>query len=649
MSNKEFKRKVYLEDKPRKKARDEFIEKTKLLTEIETVPTQKALRRVTALPIYANLSMPHYHAAAMDGIVVRAEETYEAHEKRPLYLKRGQQFQYVDTGNPIPHEFNAVIMVEDLQEIDEVTVEIIAPATPWQYIRPVGEDVVCGEMILPQGHILRPVDLGALLAGGVLELPVVKKPKIAILPTGNELVQPGTQMKPGDIIEFNGSVFASFVEEWGGEPLLSNIVVDNPEQICAAIEKATLEADMIIINAGTSAGSKDYSVHVINQLGEVFTHGVATRPGKPVILGEVKGKPIIGVPGYPVSAYLALEWFLRPLIYHYQGIQEPKRETLKVRLGRRVISNMGAEDFVRMNIGFVNGEYVANPLTRAAGVTMSMVRADGILVVPPDSQGLEQGEEVEIELYKPVEAIRKAVLFTGSHDLSIDIVSSLLKKHDIHRQVISSHVGSLAGIMAIRKGEAHVTAIHLLDPDTETYNLPYVEKYLNAKDIVVIPFLKREQGWIVPKGNPLSIKTLTDIVEKGAVYVNRQRGAGTRILFDSLLKKHAFTSEQIQGYEREMFSHLSVAAEIKEKENSVGLGIYSAAKTMNLDFIPVADESYDLVITKDFYNSDGGKLFIKVIQSKELKKAVEQLGGYKVVVDRSPKLLNNIFEEEKLC
>lgn len=640
MNNKEFKRKVYLEDKPRKIASKEFIEKSKLRTELETVPTQKALRRVTALPIYANLSMPHYHASAMDGIAVRAEETYKAHEQRPLHLKLDQQFQYVDTGNPIPHEFNAVIMVEDLQEIDEATVEIIAPATPWQNIRPVGEDVVCGEMILPQGHVLRSVDLGALLAGGVLELPVVKKPKVAILPTGNELVQPGTQMKPGDIIEFNGTVFASFVEEWGGEPLLSGIVVDNPKQICEAIEKAALEADMIVINAGTSAGSKDYSVHVIDQLGEVFTHGVATRPGKPVILGEVKGKPIIGVPGYPVSAYLALEWFLRPLIYHYQGIQEPKRETLNVRLGRRVVSNMGAEDFVRMNVGYVNGEYVANPLTRAAGVTMSMVRADGILVVPPDSQGIEQGEEVIIELYKPVEAISKAVLFTGSHDLSIDIISTLLRKHDIHRQVISSHVGSLAGIMAIRKDEAHVTAIHLLDPETETYNLPYIKKYLNEKDVMVIPFLKREQGWIVPKGNPLNIKTLTDIVEKGAVYVNRQRGAGTRILFDSLLKNKSLISDQIQGYEREMFSHLSVAAEIKEKNNSVGLGIYSAAKAIGLDFIPVADENYDLVFTKDFYNSDGGKLFVEVIQSNEFKKAIEQLGGYKVVVDLNANLLN---------
>lgn len=640
MSNKEFKRKVYLEDKPRKKASEEFIEKTKLLTEIETVPTQKALRRVTALPIYANLSMPHYHASAMDGIAVRAKETYEAHEKRPLHLKRGQQYRYVDTGNPIPHEFNAVIMVEDLQEIDDDTVEIIAPATPWQNIRPVGEDIVCGEMILPQGHTLRPVDLGALLAGGVLELPVVKKPKVAILPTGNELVQPGTQMKPGDIIEFNGTVFASFVEEWGGEALLSEIIVDNPEKIYAAIEKATLEADMIVINAGTSAGSKDFSVHVIEQLGEVYTHGVATRPGKPVILGEVNGKPIIGVPGYPVSAYLALEWFLRPLIYHYQGIQEPKRETLKVRLGRRVVSNMGAEDFVRMNIGFVNGEYVANPLTKAAGVTMSMVRADGLLIVPTDSLGLEEGSIVEVELYKPIESIRKAVLFTGSHDLSIDVVSTLLKKHDIHRQVISSHVGSLAGIMAIRKGEAHVTAIHLLDPETETYNVPYVEKYLNSEDIIVIPFLKREQGWIVPKGNPLNIKTLNDIVDKGAAYVNRQRGAGTRILFDSLLKKNSFTSEQIQGYEREMFSHLSVAAEIKEKDNSVGLGVYSAAKAVDLDFIPVADENYDLVITKDFYNSDGGSLFLEVIQSAEFKKTVEQLGGYKVVVDLNPNLLN---------
>lgn len=631
MSSSDFNRKVYLQDKPRTQAKEELIQRANLIPEIETVSTKAALGRVTALPIFANLSMPHYHASAMDGIAVRAEDTYEAHEQRPLHLKKNEQYLYVDTGNPIPSEFNAVIMVEDIQEIDGETVEIIAPATPWQNIRPVGEDVVCGEMILPQGHRLRPVDLGALLAGGVLELPVVKRPKVAILPTGNELVQPGSAMKPGDIIEFNGTVFASFVQEWGGDPILYDIVVDNPEQIRHAIEKAAAEADIIIINAGSSAGSKDYTVHVISELGEVYTHGIATRPGKPVILGEVLGKSIIGVPGYPVSAYLALEWFLRPLVYHYQGVQEPKRETLNVRLGRRVVSNMGAEDFVRMNVGFVNGEYIANPLTRAAGVTMSMVRADGILVVPPDSQGLEQGEEVEIELYKPLEAIQKGVLFTGSHDLTIDIVSSLLKRKDANRQIISAHVGSLAGIMAIRKGEAHVTGIHLLDPETETYNLPYVEKYLAEEDVVLIPFLKREQGWIVPRGNPLNIKTIEDIVVNGAAYVNRQRGAGTRILFDSLLKKYSLTSEQIQGYEREMFSHLSVAAEVKEKENSVGLGVYSAATTMGLDFIPVADESYDLVMTKRFFESDGGKLFLDVIQSDEFIKAVEKLGGYKVV------------------
>ncbi len=640
MDNKEFNRKVYLQDKPRQQAKEELLKRAKLIPEIETVPTRNALGRVTALPIFASLSMPHYHASAMDGIAVRAEETYEAHEQRPLHLKKNDQFIFVDTGNPIPTEFNAVIMVEDLQEVDEQTVEIIAPATPWQNIRPVGEDVVCGEMILPQGQTLRPVDLGALLAGGVLELPVVKKPKVAILPTGNELVQPGTPLNPGDIVEFNGTVFSGFVLEWGGEPLLSDIVVDNPDHIRNAIEKASDEADIIIINAGSSAGSKDYTVHVIAELGEVYTHGIATRPGKPVILGEVKGKPIIGVPGYPVSAYLALEWFLRPLVHHYQGIQEPKRETLHVRLGRRVVSNMGAEDFIRLNVGYVNGEFIANPLTRAAGVTMSMVRADGILVVPPESQGLEQGEIVEIELYKPIEAIQKGVLFTGSHDLSIDIVSSLIKKRDVFRQIISSHVGSLAGIMAIRKGEAHVTGIHLLDPETDTYNLPYVEKYLAGEEVIVIPFLKREQGWIVPKGNPLGIKTLGDIVDKGAAYVNRQRGAGTRILFDSLLKKHSLTSAQIQGYEREMFSHLSVAAEVKEKLNSVGLGVYSAAKTMDLDFIPVADESYDLVMTNSFYESEGGKLFLDVIQSNEFIKMVEQLGGYKVERNQLPIFLN---------
>ncbi|MBU8914939.1 molybdopterin biosynthesis protein [Bacillus sp. FJAT-29953] len=634
-----YKRKIYLEDKPRFEARDEILAAFEVTPEKELIPTVDALGRVTAEPIFAPVSTPHYHASAMDGVAVIADSTYTAHEQNPLHLKLGVQFVHVDTGNAIPSPFNAVIMIEHVQVLDDDTIEIIEPATPWQHIRPIGEDIVQEEMLFPQGHMLRPADLGVLIASGLLSVAVVKKPVVAVIPTGNELVEPGQEMAPGKIVEFNGTVFANFIKEWGGEPRLHRIVKDEPEKIKEALLNASETSDFIVINAGSSAGRKDYTVHIIQELGTVYTHGVAARPGKPVILGKINGTVVIGVPGYPVSAYLALEWFARPLVCKYLGVPEPERQKVTVKLGRRIVSSMGAEDFVRMNIGFVNGQFVANPLTRAAGVTMSYVRADGLLVVPPDVIGYEQGELAEVELLRPLEEIRNAIMFTGSHDLTIDLLSSALKQVRTEMKIVSSHVGSMAGIMAIRKGEAHVAGIHLLDPETKQYNISYVRRLLAGQEVVLYPFLKRKQGWILPAGNPLEIRDVRDLVEKEANFVNRQKGAGTRILFDMLLEEAGLEPEGIAGYDREMFSHLAVAAEVKSDACGAGLGIYPAAKAMGLEFVPVSDEEYDLVMTRSFYESEQFKLLAEIIHSPAFKAQVEKIGGYQVVENAKPKRL----------
>ncbi|PLR96572.1 molybdopterin biosynthesis protein [Bacillus sp. T33-2] len=636
MDHKKYKRKIYLEDKPREDAKNELLAAFELPLEKEIVHVRTSLGRVTAEPVFAATSMPHYHASAMDGIAVNAEDTYDAHEQRPLRLKQGEQFCYVDTGNAIPSHFNAVIMIEHVDVIDEETIEIIEPATPWQHIRPIGEDIVQEEMLFPQGHRIRPADMGALLAAQVTHVPVAKKPAVTIIPTGNELVSADASLSSGRIIEFNGTVFAGFITEWGGEPILHDIVKDEPDKLKEALLKAVETSDIVVVNAGSSAGSKDFTVHIINELGTVFTHGVATRPGKPVVLGKVKNKIIVGVPGYPVSAYLALEWFVRPLICKYLQIPEPKRQTLQVKLGRRIVSTMGAEDFVRMNIGYVDGQFVANPLTRAAGVTMSLVRADGLLVVPPDELGYEQGDIVKVELLKPVEEIKNAVVFSGSHDLTIDLLSSFLKQQRTEMKIVSSHVGSMAGLMAIRKGEAHVAGIHLLDPETKQYNITYVKKLLASQDVILHPFLKRKQGFMVPEGNPLGITSVSDLAVKNLDYTNRQKGAGTRILFDLLLEEAGLSPESINGYEREMFSHLSVAAEVKGNRRGAGLGIYPAAKAMNLEFIPVADESYDLLMSKAFFESEKGKWLIAAIQSPAFQAEVEKIGGYTVASAGEP-------------
>ncbi|MBT2644872.1 molybdopterin biosynthesis protein [Bacillus sp. ISL-41] len=631
-----YNRKIYLEDKPRAQARNEVLAAFDLPQEKEWIPAASALGRITAEPVFANVSMPFYHASAMDGVAVNAEDTYEAHEQRPLHLKKGEQFVYVDTGNAIPPQYNAVIMVENIQVIDEETIEIIEPATPWQHIRPIGEDIVQEEMLFTQGHRLRPADLGALLAAQITEVAVVKKPLVTIIPTGNELVSADASLTSGRIIEFNGTVFSNYVEDWGGNPYLHPIVKDEPEKIREALLNAVETSDIVVINAGSSAGSKDYTVHILEELGTVFTHGVATRPGKPVILGKIKDKVVVGVPGYPVSAYMSLEWFVRPLVCKYLGVPEPERPKLKVKLGRRIVSTMGAEDFVRMNIGYVDGQFVANPLTRAAGVTMSLVRADGLLVVPPEELGYEQGDNVEVELYRPVEEIKNAIVFSGSHDLTIDLLSSQLKKQRTDMKIVSSHVGSMAGLMAIRKGEAHVAGIHLLDPETKEYNVTYVRKFLAGQDAVLYPFLKRTQGWLLPKGNPFGIQNVSDIAEKGIDYANRQKGAGTRILFDLLLKEAGLSADDVNGYDREMFSHLSVAAEVKGNDNAAGLGIFPAARAMGLDFIPVSDENYDLLMTKAFFESEKGIWLRNVIQSEAFRAEVAKIGGYAVVENPEP-------------
>lgn len=625
-----YKRKVYLKDEPRLEAKKQMLSHFQPKRGIEWLESARSLGRVTASPVFANSSMPHYHASAMDGIAVCAEATFSAHEQNPIQLKRNVDFVYVDTGNMVPSPFDSVIMIENVEELDEDTVVIIEPSVPWQHIRPIGEDTVQEEMLFPQGHVIRPVDIGALLASRTLTVPVIKKPIITVIPTGNELVYPDESVTSGRLIEFNGTVIANYIDQWGGEARLHPIVKDEPADIKASLLEAAKQSDIVVINAGSSAGSKDYTVHIIEEIGEVYTHGVATRPGKPVIIGKIEETIVIGIPGYPVSAYLALEWFVRPLICDFLQISEPIRQKLKVKLGRRIVGTMGAEDFIRMNIGFVNGEFISNPLTRAAGVTMSLVRADGLLIIPPTRLGYEQGEFAEVELLKPLEEIKDAIVFIGSHDLTIDLLSSQLKKIKRTSNIMSSHVGSLAGIMAIKKGEAHVAGIHLLDPETKEYNKSYIKRFLPDKEVVLYPFLKRKQGWLLPKGNPLDIKTVSDICHREAHFVNRQKGAGTRILFDMLLKEEEIGSEQIIGYSREMFSHLSVAAEVKGDAQSVGLGIYPAAKSMGLDFIPIADEHYDLLMTKEFFESEQCKALIEVIHSKEFSEQVESIGGYSI-------------------
>ncbi|MGB4153290.1 MAG: molybdopterin biosynthesis protein [Bacillota bacterium] len=628
------KRNVYLKGVPLQEARDKFFEglavfREELRMEGEPIPVDVgALSRITAEPVFAKLSQPAYHSCAMDGIATCSHVTFGASETNPRRLRLGEEAVYVDTGDPLPRGFDSVIMVEDLIETTPLEVAIISPARPWQHVRTVGEDIVATELVLPENHKIRAFDLGALLAAGVTQVMVRRKPKVAIIPTGDELILPGTTPEVGDITEFNSRLIGGLVQEWGGEPIFWDIVPDEPQALTEAVVKASLSADIIVVNAGSSAGSEDYTSDIVKSLGELFVHGVAIKPGKPTILGIVDNKPFFGIPGYPVSAALSCELFLLPLLAKMLGQTVKERTMINATLARRIVSVPGMDEFIRVKVGKVGGRYVASPLARGAGAIMSLVRADGYIEIPGSSQGIQESSEVAVHLLRDAEEIDNAVVAIGSHDLALDLLGSLLSGKYPGMSLSSTHVGSMGGIMAMRRGEAHIAGVHLLDEETGEYNVPYVKRYLDSKDYALVNLVHREQGLIVAPGNPKGIQGISDLVKPGVSFVNRQRGAGTRILLDLELKKLGISEDQISGYEHEEYTHMGVAASVANSVADVGLGIRSAARALGLDFVPVAWERYDLLMTKEFLHSSLMDKLLSIISSSEFKGQVESLGGY---------------------
>jgi len=629
------KRKFYLEDIPLQEALDRFFEalnksNAQTVTSTELIPLPDGLGRITAEPIWAKISSPHYNSAAMDGIAVIAEDTYGASKTAPIILKVKTQAIWIDTGDPVPLGFNAVIMLEDLQTTRDANIQIMAAASEWQHVRLLGEDIVATELVLPENHKIGAQDLGAMAAAGLTQIPVRRKPIVTIIPTGTELVSPGDKLEPGNIIEFNSLMISAQIQEWGGEPIRHPIVKDNLD----AIRKATTEAldysDLVVLNAGSSAGSEDYTAQVVSDIGELLVHGIAVRPGHPVILGISNNKPIIGAPGYPVSCVLTMDIIAKPLISKLLGIAPSPRSILTASISRKVLSPIGEDEFLRVKVGKVGGKFIATPLTRGAGVIMSLVRADGLVRIPRFSEGVNTGSPVEVELLKPLEDIENTIVAIGSHDMTLDLLGSILHKENPTLRLSSSNVGSLGGLQALARGEAHLAGSHLLDEVTGEYNIPYVKRLLSTQQVIVMNLVYRDQGLIVGKGNPKNIQTLQDLTRKDIYFVNRQRGSGTRMLLDYELKKTKINPSDIRGYNREEFTHTGVAASVASGISDVGLGILAAARALDMDFIPILKERYDLIIPSEYYGTDLLTPLIGIIKEKDFKNQVIALGGYDI-------------------
>ena len=599
----------------------------------ETIAVPDAVGRVLAEAVFARFSSPHFHAAAMDGIAVKAEATFGVSEAEPRTLSIGHDAFYVNTGHVMPDNTDAVIMIENVNVLDQQQVQIEAPAFPWQYVRKVGEDIVATELLFPRSHVVTPYCVGALLSGGIFEVAVRRAPRLLIIPTGSELVDwreiQAQTLKPGSVIETNSFVLGKLVEAWGGVYTRHAKVEDDIATIAKAVTNAYADGfDMVLIVGGSSAGSQDYSRHVIEQLGDVLVHGVTIMPGKPVVIGNVQGKPVFGIPGYPVSAIIAFEQFVGAAMRCILDQPETGRPTIEVQPTKKIASKLGVEEFVRVKLGTVNDRVVATSLPRGAGSITTFTEADGILRIPANLEGLNEHEPVQAELLKAPQAIDNTIVVVGSHDNTLDLLADQIKGAYPHMTLSSSHVGSMGGLMAIKKGACHLAGSHLLDTDDGTYNISYVKRYLPDMGVNVVNLVLRDQGLILAPGNPKGIKGIDDLVREDVSLVNRQGGSGTRILLDYKLAQLQLDPSLIAGYDFEEFTHMSVAVAVLSGTADVGLGIYAAAKALNLDFIPVVTEQYDLIIPDAHFESPNIQRLLETITSREFKERVTLLGGY---------------------
>lgn len=623
-----LKRSIYLSSTPLDKAQELYHEALKDIytrTRVESVLTKDAYGRVLSEPVYANRSVPFYPSAAMDGLAIDSSKTKGAHEHKPLILNPKDYIE-VDTGDPILDPYDCVIMVEDcIQQGDAIA--ITKAHVPWQNVRPIGEDIVEGELLFAMGHVLRPIDISVLIAANRLEIQVFRKARLALIPTGTEIKSADQDIQLGDIVESNSYMFKGLAMQAQAEVTTFPIVGDDIDALRASLIEAVNSHDVVVINAGSSAGREDYTAQVIQSLGEVYVHGIAIKPGKPAILGRINDVPVIGVPGFPVSAHIIFEAFVLPILYRLNHLPQTPAVQLEATSTRRIVSSLKNKEYIRVKLGYINGHYVATPLSRGAGMMMSIARSDGYALIDLNSEGVEAHQPLTVQINKPESTLQNTLLAVGSHDLILDVLSNLFETSLKTYHLSSVHVGSYAGLIALRQGESSLAMTHLLDVDGR-YNHQSVLKLFKPDEVVLVKAVQRIQGLIVLKGNPLNIHTLEDLLR--VRFVNRQRGAGTRVLLDYWLQQAQMDPQQITGYTKELSTHLAVAAAVANQSVDCGLGIQAAAEVMGCDFIPLGQEDYDFVLYKKDLTSPMHQHLLDVLRSDAFKRSLEQLGGYSI-------------------
>ncbi len=621
--------KRYLKTISSEEALRKILENVAPLKDEELLPVYKCRGRISSRPVYAKISNPPFMCAAMDGYATSFEKTLNADLSRPVSLKKGTDSLPVNTGDPLPGGTNAVVMVEDVEDSDSHII-IRKPVYLWQNVRMTGEDIIEGDMLIPANHTISAFDIGMIISGGVSHINIRKKPKTLIIPTGKELIDIYSPAEPlfktGGLIDFNSHMLFNLAEDSGFEATISEIA-GTKEGLQKKIEEATRKFDVVLINAGSSAGSEDFTEQIIKELGTLIFHGISMMPGKPAMFGIVNDKPVFGIPGYPVSAALIFKTLVKPL-YDKLTDSSSKKILISCMTAYKIPSRLGIEEIIRVNIIKNSGKYYAIPLNRGASIFSSIARADGLVRIHASVEGYSEDEEIACELFTNEESLNQRIHIVGSHDLSLDILRDMMKSFNKDMDMISTHTGSLSGITAMAKGVSYICTAHILDEKDKIYNIPTIKKYLYNKPCKLIHIAKRQQGLLVRKDNPLKIKGIEDLSRPDVKFINRQAGSGTRILFDSLISECGIEKHQINGYDREESTHTAVGILVRESIADAGIAIYSIAKIFSLDFIPLAEEDYDMVVDSKFMGDNKFNILMNLINSGEFKKRLEQMGGY---------------------
>ncbi|CAO4133562.1 molybdopterin biosynthesis protein [Methylorubrum extorquens] len=604
----------------------------------ETVPLAQALERVLAGDIASPIDVPPFDRALVDGFALRAADSEGANAARPRRLALNREILAcgvaptgsvatgtatpIATGGMIPRGADAVVMVEQTEFFeDALAIDVTGPVRPGQFVGYAGADMASGETVLRKGAVVTAREIGMLAACGLAEIAVVRRPRVAVLSTGDELVAPGGELRPGAIYDSNGAIVAASVAENGGEPVPLGIVRDDEAALDGALRDALAQSDLVVLSGGTSKGAGDVSHRILSRLGPpgILVHGVALKPGKPLCLAVAEGKAVVVLPGFPTSAMFTFHEFVVPLVRALAGLPPREEEAVSARLPQRLTSELGRTEFVMASLAQAADGLVALPLPKGSGSVTAFSQADGFFAVPAARSGVEAGETVSV--VRLGAGVRPPDLtIIGSHCIGLDRVIGLLAERGFRARTV--WVGSAGGLAALRRGECDLAAMHLLDPETGRYNAPFLEPgmklALGWRRLQGVVFLKNDARF---EGRSAADAVNAALADPDAVMVNRNAGSGTRLLVDGLIG-----AARPAGFWNQPRSHNAVAAAVAQGRADWGVAIASVATAYGLGFLPLAQEHYDFAYREADREKPALAAFLALLGTRAADAALNELG-----------------------